>query len=38
MWMALCWWQTQRKELQTMLEVVQACGIRWRVKFNSKKS
>ena len=38
MWMALSWWQTQGMELQTMLEVVQACVIRWRIKFNSKKS
>ena len=25
-------------ELQTMLEVVQAYVIRWRIKFNSRKS
>ena len=25
-------------KLQTMLEVVQACEMRWRMKFNSKKS
>ena len=36
MWMALCWWQTQGMELQTMLEMVQAYAMRWRVKFNSK--
>ena len=35
MWMALSWWQTRGMELQTMLEVVQACVIRWRIKFNS---
>ena len=36
MWMALYWWQTQWMELQTMLEVVQAYAMRWRMKFNSK--
>ena len=37
MWMALSCWQTQGMELQTMLEVVQAYVIRWRIKFNNKK-
>ena len=27
-----------RMELQTVLEVVQACVMRWRMKFNSRKS
>ena len=36
MLVALCWWQTQGMELQTMLEVVQVYALRWRMKFNSK--